>query len=150
MRYIFILSLLLILCGFSQLLADENSQASETVASVETEADETESVDTVYVQTEPPEPIVEKRPPAPGPKAVWVDGYWSWSGSGYFWVKGRWITKPKGHWNSGHWNKTKHGCVWQKGPGSTKPVKHHPKKKGVPGHWKKTRHGRVWIKGHWK
>lgn len=150
MRFIFILSLLFILLGFSHLFADEESKVSEPVAAVETEADETEASDTVYVQTEPPEPIVEERPPAPAPKAVWVDGYWNWSGSGYVWVKGRWISKPRGHWNSGHWIKTKRGWVRHKGHWSTKPVKHHPKKKWVPGHWKKTRQGRVWIKGHWK
>lgn len=46
----------------------------------------------------PPAPIVEARPatPPPSPTAVWVSGYWHWTGAQYTWVPGHWETPPAG------------------------------------------------------
>ena len=70
---------------------------------------------TVYVPDPPPAPKDEIKPPAPGPKAVWVEGNWKWSGGHYVWVPGHWVKNPKGNWVEGHWDKRPHGWVWVKG-----------------------------------
>lgn len=74
---------------------------------------------TVYVRDEPPPPQVEVRPVAPGPNAVWIDGYWRWAHGRYIWVPGHWERHPKGTWVPGHWDKRPRGHVW------------------VPGHWRR-------------
>jgi hypothetical protein len=70
---------------------------------------------TVYVPEAPPPPKAEMKPPAPGPKAVWLDGYWKWSHGRYVWAPGHWIKKPRGEWVSGHWVKRPRGWVWVTG-----------------------------------
>lgn len=70
---------------------------------------------TVYVPEAPPPPKAEMKPPAPGPKAVWVEGHWKWSHGRYLWVPGHWVKKPRGKWVSGHWEKRPRGWVWVKG-----------------------------------
>ena len=74
---------------------------------------------TVYVTDEPPAPREEVKPPAPGPRAAWVDGNWKWSHGHYVWAPGHWERNAKGTWVAGHWDKRPHGHVW------------------VPGHWRK-------------
>ncbi len=69
----------------------------------------------IYVPKGPPPRKVEVKSPRPGPKAVWVDGHWKWTGSQYVWVPGHWVKKPKGQWVAGHWKKTPHGWKWNKG-----------------------------------
>lgn len=69
----------------------------------------------VYVPNPPPGPKNEVKTPRPGPKAVWIDGHWNWSGSQWVWVSGYWVKNPKGHWVAGHWQKTPHGWKWSKG-----------------------------------
>jgi hypothetical protein len=44
----------------------------------------------VAVSGPPPKPIEEQRPPSPGPSAVWVAGYWHWTGMQYTWIPGHW------------------------------------------------------------
>lgn len=68
-----------------------------------------------YVSTAPPPPKVETKSARPGPKAVWIDGHWKWTGKKYVWVGGHWERNPKGTWVAGHWNKTPRGHVWVKG-----------------------------------
>ena len=78
-----------------------------------------EGVEAVYVETAPPALRVETIPKRPGPKAVWIPGYWKWKGNKYAWVPGHWEKKPRGSaWVSGHWKKKPRGWVW------------------VPGHWR--------------
>ena len=45
-----------------------------------------------------PDPAVreEARPVAPSPTAVWVSGYWHWTGASYTWIPGRWEAAPPG------------------------------------------------------
>ena len=74
---------------------------------------------TVYVSDEPPPPQVEIKPPAPSPRAVWIDGHWGLSHGKYHWVPGHWEKKAKGTWVPGHWDKHPRGHVW------------------VPGHWRR-------------
>jgi hypothetical protein len=41
-------------------------------------------------------PVREDRPAAPGPQAVWVGGYWHWTGIQYAWIPGHWDAPPPG------------------------------------------------------
>jgi hypothetical protein len=42
---------------------------------------------------------------APGPKYVWIDGYYRWSGNRYVWVSGKWIVPPRAGaiWIAARW-----------------------------------------------
>jgi hypothetical protein len=51
----------------------------------------------VVVSGPPPAPLVEPaRPPPPGPTAVWIVGYWHWTGIQYAWIPGHWENAPPG------------------------------------------------------
>jgi WXXGXW repeat (2 copies) len=50
----------------------------------------------VAVSGPPPEPMREAPPPAPDAQAVWVAGYWHWSGMQYTWIPGHWERAPPG------------------------------------------------------
>ena len=52
--------------------------------------------ETVYIEAPPPPPQVESRPAQTSPGAVWIDGYWQWSGQRYVWVPGYWEMTPRG------------------------------------------------------
>jgi hypothetical protein len=72
------------------------------------------------VNVNPPPAIVETPPPAPPPGTVWTPGYWSWDGTRYIWVpgryavapfpdavwvEGRWVPRgPRWAWVDGHWH----------------------------------------------
>ena len=43
----------------------------------------------------PPSALVEIVPPQPRPDAVWMDGYWAWSGQYYIWERGGWVMPPR-------------------------------------------------------
>jgi hypothetical protein len=38
----------------------------------------------------PPAPLAEQRPPPTGPEAVWIPGYWTWTGAAWGWTGGFW------------------------------------------------------------
>lgn len=42
----------------------------------------------------PPPPQAEAPPPASFAAAVWVPGFWQWSGTGWVWVPGSWQLRP--------------------------------------------------------
>jgi len=72
----------------------------------------------IYVNVAPPAPIVDVRPPVPGPGYVWVSGYHRWDGGSYVWVPGRWDTPPRRHarWVEGRWrHHGHHGYYWEEG-----------------------------------
>ncbi len=50
----------------------------------------------VVVSGPPPSPVHEERPPAPSPQALWVAGYWHWTGMQYAWIPGHWEAPPAG------------------------------------------------------
>ncbi len=80
---------------------------------------------TGIVMAEPPAPpprreeVVIMTQPAPG--AVWVDGYWAYTGRGrYAWVEGRWLMPPP------------HCRAY------------------VAPHWKRHRGGYIYVQGYWR
>lgn len=42
----------------------------------------------IVVDTPPPAPYAEVVPVMPYPGAVWINGYWGWSGGRHYWVPG--------------------------------------------------------------
>src|SRR5579863_8391708 len=74
----------------------------------------------VIVKVAPPHVIVEKRPRAPGPEFVWVNGFHRWNGERYVWEPGRWDRPP------------------------------HPHAKWVGHRWEKRHGGWVMVEGHWR
>ncbi len=73
-----------------------------------------------YVRVGPPVPIVEARVVAPGPRYIWVPGYYLWTGRAYAWAPGRWVLPPRPR------------AVW------------------VPGHWTHDRRGWYFVGGYWR
>jgi hypothetical protein len=60
--------------------------------------------DTVLVDMAPPAPVVEVVPPVPFVGAVWVNGFWGWSGSRHVWTAGHYIRPLAGHrWVPHRW-----------------------------------------------
>jgi hypothetical protein len=74
----------------------------------------------VFVHFGPPPPPREVVIVRPGPRYVWVPGYYRWTHGHYRWVRGRWVLPPR------------RGVVW------------------VPGRWVPERGGFVWIAGYWR
>jgi hypothetical protein len=59
----------------------------------------------VAVTGPPPEPVRETPPPAPAGHAVWVAGYWHWTGMQYAWIPGHWEAAPPGaRWRAPHYS----------------------------------------------
>jgi hypothetical protein len=54
----------------------------------------------VAVTSPPPPPVIETRPAAPTARAVWIAGYWHWTGMQYTWIPG-------------HWEEARPGAVWR-------------------------------------
>jgi hypothetical protein len=50
----------------------------------------------VVVSGPPPAPVREERPAPPNPQAVWVPGYWHWTGMQYAWIPGHYDAAPAG------------------------------------------------------
>jgi hypothetical protein len=71
----------------------------------------------IYVNVPPPPLVVETRPPAPGPRHVWVQGYHRWDGHAYAWVPGTWRQAPRARarWTAGHWVHSRRGWYWVDG-----------------------------------
>ncbi|HVS52738.1 MAG TPA: glycine zipper domain-containing protein [Opitutaceae bacterium] len=75
------------------------------------------------VQQPPPSPTSnphETMPPQPSPDAVWISGYWSYTGTGgnpYEWVPGRWEYPPQGlrTWSPPSWQRQGDGYVYVRG-----------------------------------
>lgn len=71
----------------------------------------------VYVQTAPPPPRFVPRPPPPSSTAIWIDGYWNWTGVTFVWVDGYWERNPPPGrtWEPGGWVQGPQG--WHRQPG---------------------------------
>lgn len=65
----------------------------------------------------PARTVVVNRPPAPGPRAVWVEEDWRPAGRTYAWRGGYWATPPRARatWVPGHWANRPRGYVWVPG-----------------------------------
>jgi YXWGXW repeat-containing protein len=50
----------------------------------------------VAVSGPPPAPLREPRPAPPAGRAVWIEGYWHWTGMQYTWIPGHWENAPPG------------------------------------------------------
>jgi WXXGXW repeat (2 copies) len=60
-----------------------------------------------------PDPM--SKPPVTGVPLVWQPGHWDWTGSGYVWSQGEWVS-PAGQgqlWMHGWWMQTPSGWAWQ-------------------------------------
>ena len=69
----------------------------------------------VVVNDTPPAPREEVMVGvAPAPNYVWVGGYWTWSHSNWYWVRGQWVARPRPSavWVAGHWQPRGRGHVW--------------------------------------
>jgi hypothetical protein len=51
----------------------------------------------IVVSGPPPSPVDEAPSSRPAPQAIWVTGYWHWTGMQYTWIPGHWDTPPPGH-----------------------------------------------------
>jgi len=80
----------------------------------------TASAAEVFVRFGPPPPPREVIVARPGPRHVWVPGYYTWTGHRYRWVNGYWAMPPRSR------------AVW------------------VPGAWQPRRGGHVWVSGYWR
>jgi len=72
----------------------------------------------VYVRIGPPPVVVERPSRRPGPRYVWVAGYYRWNGRRYVWVPGRWVKPPRRSyttWIPGRWVQGPRGWVWVQG-----------------------------------
>lgn len=71
----------------------------------------------VYVRAAPPAMRVEVVGVAPGPRYVWVPGYWNWDRRAYVWMPGRWVVPARGYrvWRPGHWVQDRRGWYWVEG-----------------------------------
>ncbi len=75
------------------------------------------SVSAIYIdQAPPPRPRIVV-PPAPNSIAVWIDGYWNWTGVQFVWVDGFWDPNPPQalHWVRDRWAQSNRG--WYRQPG---------------------------------
>lgn len=78
------------------------------------------AVDYGVVAVAPPADIVEVRAAPPFAGAVWLPGYWHWTGATHVWMAGRWSAPRPGHVWEPH--------RWVQGPGGWK---------FAPGHWRR-------------
>jgi hypothetical protein len=71
----------------------------------------------VAVSGPPPAPIEEVAPAAaPFPAAVWVAGYWHWTGMHYAWIPGHWENAPPGTaWAAPRYVRTEAGYYYEAG-----------------------------------
>ncbi len=60
--------------------------------------------------------LVEAPGPAPSRDAVWIPGFWCWTGARFAWVSGDWSAPYPGHsWEEGHWRRSGRGFSWVAG-----------------------------------
>jgi hypothetical protein len=76
---------------------------------------------TIYAPYGPPPLVAETYGVAPYPGAIWIGGYWSWSGGRHVWTPGRWEHPRTGyHWVPRTWEQRGHewhqrGGHWERG-----------------------------------
>ena len=73
-------------------------------------------VPVVFSPAPPPPLLVEAPGPPPSRDAVWIPGFWAWTGSRFAWVSGDWSAPYPGHaWVEGTWKRSGSGFTWVTG-----------------------------------
>ena len=75
------------------------------------------SASIVFAPNAPPPPRRVAIPPRPSTTAIWIDGYWNWTGVQFVWVDGFWERNPPHgrNWERGRWTHTSRGWYWTPG-----------------------------------
>jgi hypothetical protein len=76
----------------------------------------------VAVSSPPPAPRLEaQRPPQPAGDAVWIEGYWHWTGMQYAWIPGHWeAPHPGARWAAPRYTQQEGGYYYE--PGAWRPA----------------------------
>ncbi len=76
----------------------------------------------IIVTGPPPAPIVEEPSPRPQAQAVWIAGYWHWTGIQYAWIPGHWEAAPSSGatWRAPRYTRVEGAYVYE--PGSWWPM----------------------------
>ena len=70
------------------------------------------------VNVPPPAPQYEVVGVAPYPGAIWISGYWNWSGNRHHWVPGRYERPRPGYrWQPHRWDRSPRGGWYLQGGG---------------------------------
>ena len=73
---------------------------------------------TVYAPMAPPAPYYAVQPVLPYPGAIWINGYWNWSGNRHHWVPGRYERPRPGYrWQPHRWDRSPRGGWYLQGGG---------------------------------
>ncbi len=69
-----------------------------------------------YVVSERPNAPYYRRPLAPGPNYMWLDGDWMWRTNHYVYRQGYWAApRYNRRWEAGRWQQNNRGWQWQRG-----------------------------------
>tara|TARA_R110000824_G_scaffold85425_3_gene212287 strand:- start:3773 stop:4117 length:345 start_codon:yes stop_codon:yes gene_type:complete len=73
-----------------------------------------------FIAKAPPPPRRVTIPPRPVIGAIWIDGYWNWTGVRFVWVDGFWDRNPPRNriWEKSRWVHSNQG--WYRTPGRWK------------------------------
>jgi hypothetical protein len=64
----------------------------------------------------PPPLLVEAPGTPPSREAIWIPGFWSWTGVRFAWVAGTWSApRPGWRWIEGHWRPDQRAWRWEPG-----------------------------------
>ncbi|MGH7271868.1 MAG: hypothetical protein ACREJ3_15670 [Polyangiaceae bacterium] len=76
----------------------------------------------VAVAGPPPQPVREVRSPPPkNVRAIWVAGYWHWTGMQYTWIPGHWESARAGaEWRAPHYTVREGVYFYEPGGWSTR------------------------------
>jgi hypothetical protein len=129
-----------------------------------------ETVPGLRVETHgpPPAPLADSRAASPSPDAVWIEGYWQWTGKKWSWTAGEW-TIPPGNppyaWTPARWTSDERGWIfhepfWRPTSGTPRdirgavPVAHATAPQAPPALLVEVRgrapsHDAVWLPGFW-
>ena len=81
------------------------------------EADATTNVVVDGPPAPPAPPAVDVVTVQPSPAAIWISGYWMYTGGGYAWVRGHWEVPPPACrvYVAPHWRHRRQGYVYVRG-----------------------------------
>jgi WXXGXW repeat (2 copies) len=74
----------------------------------------------MWLEAAPPAPLPDVIADPPWAGAIWLAGFWSWSGIDYVWVPGQWEeSRPGWRWTPHRWERR--GPRWRFVPGRWQP-----------------------------